>query len=190
MGAIPERDAGPWEKIRDRHHGRPDNPKSVLDPVALERFDERLFGGHFHGKSPDGGLPCGPAIAPLMSLKASKSVGPISSVDRANTDVTPRYHNGSKRESGTGAAKHAAQHAVPRVASIKALSGVFKIKILDQFDIMGWRFGDPWLCLLACLASVRLQPHPYTDETESGDRTCRSSRCPAARRQQHAPNLS
>ena len=46
--AVPERDAGCGEQVRDRHHRRADDSKGMLDAVHLQDFDEGLFGGHFH----------------------------------------------------------------------------------------------------------------------------------------------
>ncbi len=48
MGAVPERDAGLGEKVRDRHEGRTDDPEGMGDAMHLKDFDEGFFGGHFH----------------------------------------------------------------------------------------------------------------------------------------------
>ena len=52
MGAIPELDARTGEQIRDRHHGRSDNPKGVANAMGLKDFDKGFFGGHLHGGHP------------------------------------------------------------------------------------------------------------------------------------------
>jgi hypothetical protein len=48
MRAIPELDASGWKEVGYRHHGGTDNAKCVLDPMHLQDFDKRFFGGHFH----------------------------------------------------------------------------------------------------------------------------------------------
>ena len=49
MGAVPERDPGAGEQIRDRHHRGADDPERVFDPMHLKDFDESFFGRHLHG---------------------------------------------------------------------------------------------------------------------------------------------
>jgi hypothetical protein len=48
VGAIPERDPGDREQIRDRHHRRADNPERMFDAVHLQDLHKGLFGRHFH----------------------------------------------------------------------------------------------------------------------------------------------
>ena len=48
VGAVPERDAGIREEVRDRHHGRADDAEGVLDAVHLEHLHEGLLGSHLH----------------------------------------------------------------------------------------------------------------------------------------------
>ena len=52
MGAVPKHDSSFWKDIRNRHHGRTNDPESVADTVHLERFYKGFFSGHFHGAAP------------------------------------------------------------------------------------------------------------------------------------------
>mmetsp|Transcript_20641 Transcript_20641/g.48977 ORF Transcript_20641/g.48977 Transcript_20641/m.48977 type:complete len:292 (+) Transcript_20641:1265-2140(+) len=45
---VPEFDACFWEEVRDRHHGRADDAKGVLDAMHLESLHERFLRGHAH----------------------------------------------------------------------------------------------------------------------------------------------
>ena len=49
MRAVPERDPRLGEEVRNRHHGRPDDPEGVLDAVHLQHLHEGFLGRHFHG---------------------------------------------------------------------------------------------------------------------------------------------
>ena len=52
MGTVPKHNSSFWKNIRNRHHGRTNDPKSVADTVHLKRFYKGFFCGHFHGSAP------------------------------------------------------------------------------------------------------------------------------------------
>ena len=65
---IPEMDPCFGKQIRNRHEGRSDNAKGMLDTVHLQHFHEGFFSGHFHGgSSPVEFLVSSPAYAALMA---------------------------------------------------------------------------------------------------------------------------
>ena len=49
---VPEFDPGLREEIRNRHHGRANDPKGMLDAMHLEDFYKGLFSRHFHCRIP------------------------------------------------------------------------------------------------------------------------------------------
>ncbi len=68
MRAVPECDSGLWKEVRDRHHGRADDPERMLDAVHLQRFYESFFSGHFHDNSPQFAQPLWRASVCLIFL--------------------------------------------------------------------------------------------------------------------------
>ncbi len=69
VGAVPEPDARPGEKVTDRHEGRPDDPEGVLDPVQLQDLHKGFFGRHPHRGTP-------PAWTHRSAL-TSPALGPV-----------------------------------------------------------------------------------------------------------------
>ena len=50
MGNVPKLDAGFRKQVRDRHEGRADDTKAMLNAMHLQNFDESFFCGHLHGE--------------------------------------------------------------------------------------------------------------------------------------------
>ena len=48
MRDVPEGDAGLWKQIGNRHEGRTDDAKGVLDSVLLQHLYEGFLSGHLH----------------------------------------------------------------------------------------------------------------------------------------------